>query len=225
MRGMRVLMLCSFLFFVSFSIPDVQTVTHTAHDASYERYIVIDLWMRELTLYEGDHILKQYPVAPGNERHPSPIGEWHIVQKSKGWGGGFGSRWLGLNVPWGIYGIHGTNRPQSIGRDVSHGCFRMFNQHVEELYPLVQVGMQVTVDGPLLGRDEWKPKKLFRGTKGSDVMLLQNRLYAAGYYGGPVDGDFGFDTERAVKRWQKDMKWEVTAQVGQREYLELGLLE
>ena len=46
------------------------------------------------------------------------------------WGGGFGTRWLGLNVPWGIYGIHGTNQPWSIGTQASAGCIRMFNRHV-----------------------------------------------------------------------------------------------
>jgi hypothetical protein len=38
------------------------------------------------------------------------------------------------------YGIHGTNMPNSIGRAASHGCIRMRNQDVEELFELVQVG-------------------------------------------------------------------------------------
>lgn len=189
------------------------------------RYIVIDLWERKLVLFEGQKVLKQYPVAQGRERYPSPIGEWTVTYKSKGWGGGFGSRWLGLNVPWGIYGIHGTNAPHSIGREASHGCFRMFNKHVEELYNLVPQGTKVYVDGPLLGRDAWSLKTLVRGTRGSDVLLVQNRLHAAGYYDGPIDGIFGYGLEVAVKKWQKEMGWEVTAQVGRREYMELGLIE
>jgi hypothetical protein len=38
------------------------------------------------------------------------------------------------------YGIHGTNRPTSIGKAASHGCIRMRNQDVEELFELVEVG-------------------------------------------------------------------------------------
>lgn len=193
--------------------------------AAKDRYIVIDLWERKLLLFEGKKVLKQYPVAQGRERYPSPIGEWEVTYKSRDWGGGFGSRWLGLNVPWGIYGIHGTNAPHSIGQEASHGCFRMFNKHIEELFELIPQGTKVTVNGPLPGRDEWSLKTLVRGARGSDVLLIQNRLRAAGYYNGPVDGIFGHELERAVKQWQKDMEWEVTAQISRREYTELGLIE
>ncbi len=38
------------------------------------------------------------------------------------------------------YGIHGTNAPSSIGRKASHGCIRMRNRDVEELFEMVAVG-------------------------------------------------------------------------------------
>ena len=41
--------------------------------------------------------------------------------------------------------IHGTNRPGSIGGAVSHGCFRMHNTHIVELFEKVQVGANVYV--------------------------------------------------------------------------------
>jgi lipoprotein-anchoring transpeptidase ErfK/SrfK len=44
-----------------------------------------------------------------------------------------------------LYRIHGTNEPSSIGKSVSSGCIRMFNEHVFELYAEVPVGMQVVV--------------------------------------------------------------------------------
>jgi lipoprotein-anchoring transpeptidase ErfK/SrfK len=44
-----------------------------------------------------------------------------------------------------LYRIHGTNRPGSIGEAVSHGCFRMFNQHIVALYEKVQIDAQVYV--------------------------------------------------------------------------------
>ena len=44
-----------------------------------------------------------------------------------------------------LYPIHGTNRPGSIGGAVSHGCFRMYNPHIIELYEKVQIGANVHV--------------------------------------------------------------------------------
>jgi lipoprotein-anchoring transpeptidase ErfK/SrfK len=44
-----------------------------------------------------------------------------------------------------LYRIHGTNRPGSIGGAVSHGCFRMHNPHIIELYEKVQTGASVYV--------------------------------------------------------------------------------
>lgn len=41
--------------------------------------------------------------------------------------------------------IHGTNEPSSIGHAVSHGCFRMINEHVIELFEHVKIGTTVVV--------------------------------------------------------------------------------
>ncbi len=45
----------------------------------------------------------------------------------------------------GQYAIHGTNNPGSIGRFVSHGCFRMYNSDVMDLYNRVSLGTPVVV--------------------------------------------------------------------------------
>ncbi|MPZ36857.1 MAG: L,D-transpeptidase family protein [Rhizobiales bacterium] len=50
-----------------------------------------------------------------------------------------------LTLSGGEYAIHGTNQPGSIGRFVSHGCIRMHNRHVLDLYARVGVGTQVVV--------------------------------------------------------------------------------
>jgi len=54
---------------------------------------------------------------------------------------------MGLNVPWGIYGIHGTNKPWTIGQFASHGCIRMRNKDVEELFEWIPVGTNVLIEG------------------------------------------------------------------------------
>jgi len=45
-----------------------------------------------------------------------------------------------------IYRIHGTNEPKSIGKAASSGCIRMLNADVTELYTLVKIGAEVTVN-------------------------------------------------------------------------------
>jgi lipoprotein-anchoring transpeptidase ErfK/SrfK len=50
-----------------------------------------------------------------------------------------------LVLSGGEYAIHGTNRPASVGRFVSHGCIRMYNQDISDLYGRVSVGTQVIV--------------------------------------------------------------------------------
>lgn len=42
-------------------------------------------------------------------------------------------------------GFHGTPQRESVGRAVSHGCVRLFDEHVRELFELVQLGTPVTV--------------------------------------------------------------------------------
>ena len=51
-----------------------------------------------------------------------------------------------LTIRGGQYAIHGTNRPASIGGFVSHGCIRMYNSDIRELYRLVRVGTPVVVE-------------------------------------------------------------------------------
>jgi hypothetical protein len=43
------------------------------------------------------------------------------------------------------YGIHGTNNPASIGQAVSHGCIRLRNEDVTQLYHMVTVGTPVFI--------------------------------------------------------------------------------
>ncbi|HET7657277.1 MAG TPA: L,D-transpeptidase family protein [Bacillales bacterium] len=187
--------------------------------------IYVNLWNNQLNLIKNGERVAHFPIAPGSNRTPTPIGHFKVVQKSKDWGGGFGSRWLGLNVPWGKFGIHGTNRPYLVGRSVSSGCIRMRNRDVEELYPKVPVGTPVDIDGPIFGRGKYAYRNLSVGSKGTIVMLIQNHLRAAGLYDGPVDGIYGFSTKEAVKRYQRLHNLPITGNVGKAVYREMGFIE
>ncbi len=48
-----------------------------------------------------------------------------------------------LHLSWTYYRIHGTHDTRKIGRRSSNGCIGLYNQHIEELYQLAQVGTQV----------------------------------------------------------------------------------
>lgn len=190
-----------------------------------EKEIYINLWNRTLQLREDGKVLKQYHVGVGNRDMPSPVGTFTIVEKAKNWGSGFGTRWMKLSVPWGKYGIHGTNKPHSIGGYVSQGCFRMYNKDVEELFELVQTGTKVIVDGPLTGHRDLTYRILVKGSRGSLVYIVQNRLRAAGYYQGECHGLFDQATERAVVQYQQDHGLAVTAQIHFVDLLHLGIIE
>lgn len=55
-----------------------------------------------------------------------------------------GTAWIGLDRPG--YGMHGTPKPEQIGRTESHGCFRLANWNANLLVKMVWVGMPVFVE-------------------------------------------------------------------------------
>jgi hypothetical protein len=169
--------------------------------------------------------LKTYPIAVGNPSTPTPVGDYKIIFKGKNWGPSFGPRWIGLNVPWGFYGIHGTNRPDSIGSHQSHGCIRMRNRDVIELFDHVPVGTIVTIYGHVLGEPNRTPRILAEEDVGGDVQLIQSRLKSAGYFSGICDGKFRSDTTAALKQFQRKHHLEPDGVVKLEVYEKLGLIE
>lgn len=168
---------------------------------------------------------KTYPIAVGNPSTPTPVGGYQIVYKGKDWAPSFGPRWLGLNVPWGNYGIHGTNRPYSIGQHLSHGCIRMRNRDVIELYEMIPLGTIVNIYGHVLGDLNHDPRDLAEGDVGGDVQLIQTRLKNAGYFQGLCNGKFRSDTTAALKQFQRDHLLAANGVVSIKVYEHLGLIE
>jgi peptidoglycan hydrolase-like protein with peptidoglycan-binding domain len=186
-----------------------------------ERRIVVDVNRLVLTLYVGDEVIKRYPIAIGKWRTPTPVGEFIISDKDYAPGGAFGTRWMGLNVPWGSYGIHGTNKPWSIGSAASAGCIRMLNQDAEELFELVPIKASVEIIG---GKPEGEiTRNLKMGHTGRDVQVLQYFLRLCAFDAGPLDGRFGSRVEAAVKEMQKLYGVPPTGRVGINELYLLGL--
>ncbi|MFZ5642017.1 MAG: L,D-transpeptidase family protein [Bacillota bacterium] len=191
---------------------------------SGEKVILIDTKRRTLTLIVNGEPFKQFPIACGKMETPTPIGNWKIKRKATNWGTGFGTRWMGLNVNWGIYGIHGTNKPYSIGGYQSHGCIRMHNRHVEQLYPWVSVGTPVVIVGNPFTYMDPPFSMMRRGDVGSAVMEVQSALKRLGYDMG-VDGVWGGGMEKVIIQYRKDNNLPRDNSVDRNVYKSLGFRE
>jgi hypothetical protein len=177
---------------------------------------------RELVVLDDGKPFKRFHVAVGKFRTPTPIGLFTITHKDA-WGEGFGSRWMRLSVPWGIYGIHGTNKPWSIGAFESGGCVRMHNTHVEQVYEWVKIGTKVFIVGGVDGPFTFGLNPLTQGSKGSEVVEVQKRLSGYGFYHGPYDGIFEYKTKEAVIAFQKANGLNPSGNVDTATYEALGI--
>lgn len=181
-------------------------------------FVVVDTGLRTLSVYRDGRLYRRYDVAIGKPDTPTPLGQWQVAWKAKHWGGAFGSRWMALDIPWGRYGIHGTNRPDLIGGEVSAGCIRMQNWAVEELYDLVPEGTRVYIVGPVPVREA-----IYPGEAGTDVLEVQRSLAALGLYRGQIDGWFGPATADALRLFQQRLGIDEGERVGPRTLEALGL--
>jgi lipoprotein-anchoring transpeptidase ErfK/SrfK len=131
--------------------------------ASIGDVIVIRRSLNKLLLYDGMKLRRDFGVATGQSRYPTPLGKYEIVVKWRnpwwyppasdwakdatpippGPGNPLGTRWMGLSAP--AVGIHGTPDPASIGYSVSHGCIRMRIPEVEWLFTQVDIGTPVYI--------------------------------------------------------------------------------
>ncbi|HEX5229458.1 MAG TPA: L,D-transpeptidase [Bryobacteraceae bacterium] len=125
-----------------------------AAESAPTRRLIVNIPARKIALLVDGKVVKVYPVAVGKLSTPSPAGTFHIsshVANPSYWHEGkvvkpgpanpVGTRWMSLGYKG--YGLHGTNHPESIGHAASHGCIRMRNHDVEELFGLVRVGDEV----------------------------------------------------------------------------------
>jgi len=186
------------------------------------RAILIDTSNLTLTLLENGRPVSQYRVGVGKASTPTPLGYFRVIDKAA-WAGGFGTRWMGLDVPWGEYGIHGTNKPWTVGQRKSGGCIRMLNRDVEKLYAAVEVGMPVIITAGHFGVLGSARPRVEPGAKGSYVYAIQLRLAKLGYEHAGVDGVYGQATERAIMRLQRDKGLPVTGIVDIHTYEALGM--
>lgn len=136
----------------------VPTYTDGLSDDPEDFLIIINPHYNSLDIYYQGTILRDLDCATGKASTPTPQGKFTIMNKFvnpayKGKLSGskdnpLGLRWMGLSVPGtsgGTYGIHGTNQEDSIGTNASHGCVRMHNAEVEEIFEFMPVGTTVII--------------------------------------------------------------------------------
>lgn len=119
---------------------------------------VIDLSDRTITVFEGETKIFETAVGIGSPASPTPAGLFFITDAVRitNPNGPWGPYAFGLsarsdtvtefNGGDGIIGIHGTNRPNSIGEAQSLGCVRLPNGVMLELSELLSVGSPVTIE-------------------------------------------------------------------------------
>ena len=202
-------------------VADGASQAQSGVEPTYGAYVLrINTASPVLQIFNHGKLYRIYPVALGKMDTLTPIGSWRVVDKQKDWGGGFGTRWLGLNVPWGTYGIHGTNRPTLVGKYVSSGCIRMSNHDVEQLYELIPLGTPVIITGNPLQY----LRTLEYGNIGADVQLVQEKLKQAGYFRDVCDGRFDHGMQFALMFYELSRGLPMDGVVGIRDYKALGLI-
>ena len=133
--------------------------------------LVVNVAEMRIYYYPRDgSVVRTWPISIGRVGWETPLGDTSIVRKKAyptwyppesireeaamsgnplprvvrpGPDNPLGSHALYLGFP--EYLIHGTNKPFSIGMRVSHGCVRMYPEHIVELYELVEPGTPVTL--------------------------------------------------------------------------------
>ena len=124
--------------------------------------IVLRIDERRVYLTEGDRILNSYPVAVGAAATPTPQGQFEVSKliiepvwqspwtgemHAPGPNSALGLRWIGFHTSEsGSFGFHGTPTLYSIGKAVSNGCVRMYNEDVVVLFSQVRIGTPVIVE-------------------------------------------------------------------------------
>jgi hypothetical protein len=111
---------------------------------------------------DGSNVVEVMSVPDAVGKNPAwtPEGKFHIIEKTKNPsycptdGGGcvgpgpnnpLGPAKLRTNAGGGLILLHGTNRPDSIGTNASHGCIRHLNSDILKIFPLVGMGDRVYI--------------------------------------------------------------------------------
>ena len=192
-----IILLLSFLIIITNLFLWEEEILSAFKKEEPQYHILVDVEEPRMYILKDGICMAEYTCSGGKPSTPSPIGTWTIISKDT-WGEGFGGRWMGFNVPWGNFGIHGTTEMYSVGWNSSHGCIRMNNDEVAEIYKYIPIGTKVTIVDGVYGAFGKGFRNLKSGMYGSDVLEIQKRLKKLGFFTSNPNGKFGAETEKAV---------------------------
>jgi len=119
--------------------------------------IVVELAAYRLTVFQGPDVVRVETIGIGTAGTPTPGGRWFTTEllKPPNPDGPYGSFAFGLSgftgaedgpaAAYGQLGLHGTNDPATLGRNVSLGCLRMSNEAISALATQLPLGVPVDV--------------------------------------------------------------------------------
>ena len=117
--------------------------------------LIIDRARHRLSVINRNRLTLRVPIAVGTSLTPTPRGRYYVTDLIRSRDPFYGPYALGLSAHStvltsyaggnGQLGIHGTNQPWSIGRDVSHGCIRVRNRFIRRLARAVPIGTPVDI--------------------------------------------------------------------------------
>ena len=118
----------------------------------------IDLTAHKLTLFKHGKVRDKLPIGVGKALTPTPTGTYFIVEllRTPDPNGLYGPFAFGLSAystvltqfgagGKGEIGLHGTNHPELLGQNVSHGCIRISNENITRLARLLPLGTPVDI--------------------------------------------------------------------------------
>jgi lipoprotein-anchoring transpeptidase ErfK/SrfK len=123
-------------------------------------FVIVNKKTNEMAFVNENRIQTVVSVATGKTEELTPEGLFTITVKAvdpyyrkKDIPGGdpenpLGTRWIGFDAEdtdGRTYGFHGTNQPESIGKNVSQGCIRLQNEAIESLYDYIPLGTKIVV--------------------------------------------------------------------------------
>jgi lipoprotein-anchoring transpeptidase ErfK/SrfK len=122
--------------------------------------ITIELGARMLTVTDAGEPVVEAPVGVGQSGWDTPTGTYYVKEllQPPDPNGAYGpyaygisgfstpdaAEAMGIDGP-GIIGIHGTNQPELLGSDVSHGCIRVANDVITEMAGYLPLGTPVEI--------------------------------------------------------------------------------
>jgi lipoprotein-anchoring transpeptidase ErfK/SrfK len=120
-----------------------------------QTHLVVNRAATTMTLYKAGRVVFRTRVGVGQNRWPTPRGEFYVTEKLRGFhNAAYGPLAFGTSArsavltDWpggGFIGIHGTNEPGLIPGHVSHGCVRLRNVAILRLARLLPVGTPLTI--------------------------------------------------------------------------------